>query len=294
MILLFGAQGQLGQALLAAAAAEEIDVTGPAEEAVDITDAKAVGETMAHLRPDLVINAAAYTDVDRAESDVEMAWRVNAVGPQLIAEGAARAGVPVIHISTDYVFDGTKTGAYREDDPVAPISVYGKSKAAGEAAVRRATRRHLILRTAWLHGPYGRNFAKTVIRLATDRDELRIVADQFGSPTSAADLALAILRVAPRLLTAEDRFGTFHLAGDGATSWFGFAESIVDELAKITGHRPNVTPIATAEYPTAARRPQNSVLDSTGFAEAFGIRLGRWQGSVGTTVTAILTAEAVA
>jgi dTDP-4-dehydrorhamnose reductase len=292
VILVFGAHGQLGRELAAAAAAEQTGIVGLDIDEVDIVDPVAVGQAMARLQPALVVNAAAYTKVDLAESEAEAAWQANATGPEVLAEEAHEAGVPIVHISTDYVFDGSKVGAYREDDPVAPIGVYGQSKAAGEAAVRQATPRHLILRTAWLYSPYGENFVKTMIRLAATRDELRVVADQFGSPTAAADLARAILSVAPRLIGGDaGACGTFHLTGNGRTNWFGFAERIVDTQARMTGRRPKVTPIATADYPTAARRPANSVLDCGRFAETFGIRLPPWQDAVDRTVAQILAPE---
>lgn len=294
MILLFGAKGQLGRELIAAANAAKFEVYGPGEDEIDVADPKMVGGAIARLRPDLIINAAAYTNVDGAESEPELTWRANAIGPKVIAEAASRGGIPLVHLSTDYVFDGAKTGPYREDDPVAPINAYGKSKAAGEVAIRQATPLHLILRTAWLYGRHGNNFVKTVISLAAECEELRIVADQFGSPTAAVDLARAILRVVPRLLEADPPCGTFHLAGDGATSWFGFAERIVDAQADLTGRRPKVTPIATSEHPSAASRPRNAVLDSARFAETFGIRLPPWQEPIGQVVAAILAAEAVA
>jgi dTDP-4-dehydrorhamnose reductase len=294
VILLFGARGQLGRELAAAAASAGIEVAGRGRDEVDVTEPEAVGDAIARLRPDLLINAAAYTKVDGAESEPEVAWRANAIGPKVIAETADQAGIPLVHISTDYVFDGTKSLSYNEDDAVAPVCVYGNGKAAGEAAVRCAAPRHLILRTAWLYGRYGDNFAKTVIRLAAERQELRVVADRFGSPTATAELAQAILTVAPRLLDEHAAYGTFHLAGGGAATWFGFAQRIVDAQAAVTGRRPKITPIAAVEYPTAARRPDNSALDSSRFADAFGIRLGPWQGSVERTVAAILSAEAVA
>ncbi len=294
MILLFGAKGQLGRELLAAAARSKIAIAGLSSDEADITDRLAVDNAIARFEPDLIVNAAAYTNVDKAESEPELAWRVNATGPGIIAEQADRAGIPLIHISTDYVFDGSKNSAYSEDDAIAPVSVYGKSKAAGEAAVRAATSRHVILRTAWLYSPYGRNFAKTIMRLAAERPELQIVADQFGSPTAAADLARAIIGIVPRLREPNAPCGTFHLAGEGVTSWFGFAERIVEERAKHVGRRPKVVPITTADYPTAARRPQSSALDCTRFFDTFGIRLRPWQESVGPTVEAILATEAVA
>lgn len=291
MILLFGVEGQLGRELRAAAAAAEIGIAGPTEAEVDIADQAAVVGVIGRSQPELIINAAAYTNVDRAESEPKTAWRVNATGSKVVAEAAARAGVPLIHISTDYVFEGSKTGAYREDDPVAPISVYGRSKAAGEEAVRKSTPYHLILRTAWLYSRYGHNFAKTMIRLALERDELRVVADQFGSPTAAHNLARTIVGIAPRFRDPDAPYGTFHLAGDGVTNWADFADRIIAAQARITGRRPAVVPITTADYPTAARRPQNSALDSARFAATFGLRLGAWQDAVGPTVTAILSSE---
>lgn len=294
MILLFGAHGQLGRELRTAAAAAGIGVAGPTEAEVDIADPAAVGDVIDRSQPELIINAAAYTNVDQAESEPEMAWRVNATGPKVVAQAADRTGVPLIHISTDYVFDGSKTGGYREDDAVAPINVYGQSKVAGEEAVRESTPRHLILRTAWLYSRHGHNFAKTMIRLASERDELRVVADQFGTPTAASDLARTIIGIAPRLRGSNPPYGTYHLAGDGATNWADFADRIVEAQALITHRRPAVVPISTADYPTAARRPQNSALDSTHFAVTFGLRLGPWQNAVGPTVAAILSSEEAA
>lgn len=294
MILLFGSGGQLGRELAAAAADAAIELVGAGRDEVDITDPRAVGGAIARLQPDLIINAAAYSRVDAAEAEPELAWRANAIGPKVVAVAANRSGIPLIHLSTDYVFDGTKVGPYSENDAVAPICVYGKSKAASEAAVREAAPRHLILRTAWLYGRYGNNFARTVVRLASERQELKIVADRIGSPTATADLARAILGIAPRLVEADPVWGTFHLAGEGTASWFDLAERIVDAQARITGRRPKVTPIATVDYPSAARRPRNSVLDSRRFAEAFGIRLAAWQDAVAPAVSAILSAGAVA
>lgn len=294
MILLFGAHGQLGRELRTAAAAAGIGIAGPTEAEVDIADPAAVGGVIGRSQPELIINAAAYTNVDQAESEPEMAWRVNATGPKVVAEAADRTGVPLIHISTDYVFDGSKTGGYREDDAVAPINVYGQSKVAGEEAVRESTPRHLILRTAWLYSRHGHNFAKTMIRLASERDELRVVADQFGTPTAASDLARTIIGIAPRLRGSNPPYGTYHLAGDGATNWADFADRIVEAQALITHRRPAVVPISTADYPTAARRPQNSALDSTHFAATFGLHLGPWQNAVGPTVAAILSSEEAA
>jgi dTDP-4-dehydrorhamnose reductase len=209
----------------------------------------------------------------------------------VLAEAAARRGVPLLHMSTDYVFDGTKVGAYVEDDPTAPLGVYGATKLAGEEAVRAALPQHVILRTAWVYGRHGRNFLKTMLRLAGERPELRVVADQRGSPTSADDIAAAILRVAAAAKEGSVRWGTYHFAGTGETTWHGFAARIVAEQAALTGKHPEVIPIATAEYPTPARRPANSVLDSGRFAEAFGYRARPWEEETRRIVQALLSKE---
>ena len=218
----------------------------------------------------MVINASAYTKVDRAETDEEAAFRANATGPEILAKACAAAGLPLIHVSTDYVFDGTKSGAYRESDPVAPLGVYGRSKSAGEEAIRRHLPQHVIVRTSWVYGIYGANFLKTILRLAGERDELRIVADQSGCPTSTADLAQALLAVAQALGEGRAVSGTYHLAGTGVTTWHGFASRIVEAQRPFTGRSPSVVPIRTEEYPTPAQRPANSELDSALFSRTFG------------------------
>ena len=200
----------------------------------------------------------------------------NETGPARLGEACNAAGIPLVHISTDYVFDGTKPTAYVETDPVAPASSYGRSKEAGERALRSAAPRHVILRTSWVYGEFGHNFLKTMLRLAATRDELRIVADQRGCPTSTLDLAEAILSIAPRLIAGEDVWGTYHFAGSGVTTWHGFASRIVAAQAPLTGRSPRVTPITTAEYPLPARRPANSELDCGLFARTFGIRARPW------------------
>ena len=291
MILLFGAGGQLGRELSAAVAGAGVSFIGVTREDVDIADAKALEVAIARACPSMLINAAAYTDVDRAEREPDTAWLVNSTGPERLAAAAARHDLPLVHISTDYVFDGRKEGAYAEDDPTAPLSVYGCSKVAGEDAVRRLAPRHLILRTAWLYSAHGKNFLRTILRLAGERDELRVVADQIGSPTSANDLAEAITAILPALLSANAPYGTYHLAGDGETSRHGFAQHIVDEQAPSTNRRPAVIQIASADYPVLARRPTNSVLDSSLFARTFGIRLPHWRQSVSRTLSEVLSVE---
>ena len=242
----------------------------------DIADAAAVRAVLARERPDIVINAAAYTAVDRAEREPEAAWAANAVAPALIAAACAERGAALIHLSTDYVFDGAKTGAYHEDEPVNPLGVYGKSKAAGEQAVRDGLREHVTIRTAWLYSVHGQNFVKTILRLAAERPSLRVVADQHGTPTSAADIAAALFAVARQIDGGRGAWGTFHLTGAEPTTWHGFAEAIVALAAPHTGKSPPVEAIATADYPTPAQRPANSVLDCSRIGKAYGIFPRPW------------------
>lgn len=290
MILVFGGSGQVGQELSRAAGLRALALHALPHGETDISDDAAVAAAMTRWKPRLVVNAAAYTKVDLAESHVEEARKGNEIGPGLLATACARAGVPMIHVSTDYVFDGTKNGPYLESDAVCPISVYGRTKAAGEEAVRQALRHHVILRTAWVYGEFGNNFLKTVLRLAATRNELRIVADQHGSPTSAFELAEAILGVASALLHDRDLAGTYHFTAAGSTTWHGFASRVVAAAAPVTGRHPQVLAIETADYPTAARRPANSCLDSRLFVEKFGILPRHWTVDVDAT-TRILAAS---
>ena len=290
MILVFGGNGQLGRELTRAGAVHQIPLTALSRTQADIADRTAVDEAFALQRPSLVVNAAGYTKVDLAETEAAAARQGNEVGPAIIAEACASAGVPLVHISTDYVFDGRKRGAYVESDPVAPIGAYGRSKAAGERAVRAATARHLIMRTSWVYGEFGHNFLKTMLRLATTREELRVVDDQRGCPTSTRDLADAILRIAPRLIARDEVWGTYHFAGSGVTTWCGFASRIVAAQAPITGAKPRVTAITSAEFPTPARRPANSELDCSLFARTFGFGGRPWTEET-DAITAVLAAE---
>lgn len=292
MIAIFGGGGQVAQELIAACGARDIEARAFTRAEADIAEADAVAHALAAARPSVAINAAAYTKVDLAEREIEAATRANAVGPAVLAAACAAAGVPLVHLSTDYVFDGMKQGAYVESDATAPLGVYGRTKLAGEDAVRKAQPRHVILRTSWVFGPFGHNLLKTVLRLARERDELRFVADQHGCPTATADIAEAILRVAPRLAAREPVAGTYHFAGTGETTWHGFVARVVEAQAPFTGRRPRVVPIATADYPTAARRPANSVLDSGLFATTFGLRARPWQERVDEAVRRLLAAPA--
>jgi dTDP-4-dehydrorhamnose reductase len=289
-ILIFGADGQLGREFSTRAAQGRIPLRLIRHCEADIADENAVRNVITSAPTSLVVNAAAYTQVDRAEVEADEAFRTNAVGPGVLADVCSTAKLPLVHISTDYVFDGTKPTAYTEEDPVAPLGVYGQSKAAGEASVRERLEYHIILRTSWFYGIHGMNFLKTIMKLARERNELRVVADQTGCPTGTADIADAILRIAPRLLGHEPVWGTYHLAGAGATTWHGFALEIVDAQAKVTGCRPGVIPITTAEYPTAAHRPANSKLDSSRFAATFGFRAVGWRERTRNVVAALLSA----
>jgi dTDP-4-dehydrorhamnose reductase len=291
VILVFGADGQLGHELSARAARAGTSLFGVRRAEADITNAEAVASVIARKSPSIVVNAAAYTKVDRAETEVDEAYRANATGPAVLAAACAAARLPLLHISTDYVFDGTKPTAYVEDDPIAPLGVYGQSKAAGETSVRDALERHVILRTAWVYGVYGANFLKTMVRLAAERDELRVVADQRGCPTGTADIADAILSIAPRLARHDRLWGTYHFVGHGATTWYGFANEIVDAQAKFTNRRPRVVPITTAEFPTPAKRPANSELDTSRFIATFGFEAADWRQRTREVVSNLLSAN---
>jgi dTDP-4-dehydrorhamnose reductase len=286
-ILVFGAGGQLGREL-SKDASGEFTIRGVTRGDADITDEEAVHRAIDLAAPYLVVNAAAYTHVDRAETEVGKAFDANANGPGVIARACRGAGVPLIHISTDYVFDGNKQTAYTESDPIAPLGAYGRSKAAGEMAVREALDRHVILRTSWLYGIHGQNFAKTIVRLAAERDELRIVQDQRGCPTGSSDVAGAILAIARRLAAAAVPWGTYHFAGVGAATWYEFACEIVKVQAEFTHRHPTVTPIATAQFSATAKRPANSELDCARFAATFGLRALAWRARTRQVVTELL------
>lgn len=287
-ILLFGAGGQLGRETVALAGERGIDLVALGHADLDISDPVAVARALEAVRPNAVINAAAYTAVDKAESEPDLAALINAFAPGLIAERCARYRTALVHVSTDYVFDGTKRGAYVEADPVAPLGVYGRTKAAGEAAVRAAYERHVIVRTSWVYGIHGNNFLKTMLRLAGERDQLRVVADQRGCPTATRDLAEAVLAAAVAAAKGDARWGTYHFAGSGVTTWHGFASAIIAAAAPDTGRRPEVWPITTADYPTPASRPKNSELASELFERTFGVRAAPWEQRTREVVEALL------
>ena len=287
-LLIAGAQGQLARAMIELApSAADITAFALGRPALDLTAPASVLKTLADFKPDVIVNAAAYTAVDKAESEPDAALALNADGPARLAEAADRMGAVLIHVSTDYVFDGSKPTPYVEGDPTAPLGAYGRSKLAGETAVRAATARHIILRTAWVHSPFGANFVKTMLRLADDRPEVRVVDDQIGTPTYAPHLAEAILAIS-RAVTAEPasaRWGTYHAAGSGAVTWCGMAREVMRVSAALGGPSAAVTAITTAEYPTPAKRPANSRLDCSKLAAAFGVTLPDWKAGVAECVT---------
>lgn len=283
-ILLLGANGQVGHELrrslapmgqlIATTRSGRLD-DGNSCESADLAALDSLPGLIERIAPDIVVNAAAYTAVDRAEDEPDMAFRINADAPGIIARACAARDAQLVHYSTDYVFDGQATRPYREDDPTAPLGVYGASKLAGEQAIRASGTRHLIFRTAWVYAAHGRNFLRTMLRLAAERDELRVVADQFGSPTPASLIADVTAQVLAQGLQPS---GLWHLTTTGATSWHGFAEAIVEGAVArgLIARAPQVTAIATSEFPSRARRPVYSVLDTGQLATAFGIQLPGW------------------
>lgn len=290
-VLVAGRSGQLARALAARLPADGHEVIALEPPALDLADRASLAAAMAAVAPDLVVNAAAYTAVDRAEDEPGPARAVNAEGAGWLAAAAAARGVPFLHFSTDYVFDGLKGSPYVEDDPPNPLGVYGATKAEGERLVLAANPRSVVIRTAWVCSPHGSNFVKTMLRLAAEREELRVVADQHGAPTFAEDLAAAAARLAPRLVAApagDAAFGLFHLCGAPHTSWHGFAQEILDQAARRGHPRPRLEPIATADYPTRARRPPDGRLDCSRIGIVHGIAPADWRRSLSRCLDVLL------
>jgi len=281
-ILITGSKGQLGWELVRQSKDFGFEVLAIDLPELDITDPFQVENMVAESQASLVINAAAYTNVDKAETEQELAFAVNTYGPANLAGSCAKADIPLIQISTDFVFDGKKGTPYIESDPVSPLSVYAKSKADGDNKVRSHIKEHIILRTSWLYGVHGQNFVKTMLRLGKEKKIIKIVADQFGSPTSATDLAEALLTIADRIQNGSRvDWGTYHYCGHGVTTWHRFAEKIFEITRKYESIRiTNVEPVTTAGYPAKAKRPPFSALDCSLIKKHFGITPKPWQESL--------------
>jgi dTDP-4-dehydrorhamnose reductase len=287
-IAVTGKAGQVVTSLIERAGAGDVIALGRPE--LDLADIASIEPAIRAARPDVVVSAAAYTAVDRAEGEAEAAFAINAAGAGEVARVAHAMMIPVIHISTDYVFDGSKAGPYTEADPVAPLGVYGQSKLAGERAVLAAHPGAVILRTAWVYSPFGANFVKTMLRLAETRDELGVVADQIGNPTSALDIADGVIAVAQALVEhpGQTTRGVFHMTAQGQGVWADLAEAVFAASAAHGGPSARVKRIATTDYPTPAARPANSRLDCAKLAAAYGVRLPDWRDSVAATVARLV------
>ena len=285
-ILVTGRQGQLVQSLLERGRASGHDLVALGRPELDLEQPGSAAEAVRRTQPDVVVSAAAYTAVDQAEDEPERAHRVNGAAPGELAEAAREAGARIIHISTDYVFDGRSSEPYRPDMPVAPLGVYGRSKLEGEERVRAASNDHLIVRTAWVYSPFGKNFLRTMLAVAQNRDVVTVVGDQRGNPSSALDLADGILAVISRWARGgrEGLGETHHLAGAGTASWAEFASGIFAEAKRLGLPHAEVTPIRTADWPTRAVRPAYSMLDCSSFERSFGFRAPAWQASTAETV----------
>jgi dTDP-4-dehydrorhamnose reductase len=281
-IFVAGKSGQLARCLRESAVLRNMPMVAVGRPELDLEDGEGINRVMAAVEPSAIVNAAAYTAVDPAEAEPARVFGINCGGAALLADAAARRGIPFIQISTDYVFDGSKPSPYREDDIPAPLNVYGSSKLASETAVLEACPNAVVIRTSWVYSPYGTNFVRTMLRLSETQLMVKVVDDQRGTPTSAADLAAAILAIVERLRSANgrDHAGIYHLAGEGETSWHGFAAAIFASLARRGRRVPRLQAITTAEYPTPARRPQNSCLDSSRADLILGVRLAPWRSSL--------------
>lgn len=281
-VLVIGATGQLAKSLAGANPPDGITVLTVGRPEIELLVPATMEPVLDRVAPCLVVNAAAYTAVDKAESEPELAYAVNAHAPGHLAAICSRNGIPLIHVSTDYVFDGSKSEPYIEDDPVAPLGVYGASKLEGERRVAAEGARHIILRTAWVHSPFGRNFVKTMLRLAESRAEISVVDDQSGSPTFAPHLADGILAIAAQVLsqehgTGEADWGIYHAAGAGDATWHDVAAEAFEHSARLQGPHAQLRAITTAQYPTPVKRPANSRLDCTKLERIFGVRLPEWR-----------------
>jgi len=291
-ILIVGNAGQLGREL-EKIFAETGSIIAVDRESVDLADPDQTRDLVRRTAPDVILNAAAYTAVDRAESEVPLAHAINALAPRVLAEEAAERGVLLVHYSTDYVFDGSKPEPWTETDAPAPLSVYGASKLAGEQAIQNSRARHLIFRTSWVYGPHGKNFLLTMLRLAAERDRISVVDDQVGAPTTSIELARATHKIvtgvlAGRFGAAQNWSGLYHMTCTGSVSWFGFAQAIFARACDQLGAKvPELIPIGTKDYPTAAARPRNSVLSNAKLHARFGVQLPSWQSALDEVITCL-------
>ena len=277
-LLVFGRTGQVATELMRLAGPNLL-MTALGRDEADLADPEACAAAVRGAEADAVVNAAAYTAVDRAEAEEDLATVINGAAPGAMARAAAARGLPFLHISTDYVFDGRKDGAWTEDDPPAPLGAYGRSKLAGERAVGQAGGPHVILRTAWVHAGHGQNFVRTMLRVGAARDRLTVVDDQRGGPTAAADIAAALVTVAHAFAAGRGVSGIFHYSGAPAVTWCGFAREIFARADWL--RTPEIVPIRTADWPTPAARPKNSVLDCTRIRDAYDIGQPDWRESLG-------------
>ena len=289
-ILVTGKQGQVVTSIKNHELAKKHEIITLGRPEVDLSDADGLKSAIKAISPDVIISAAAYTAVDKAESDVETAHKVNAIAPEIIGSVANELEIPVIHLSTDYVFPGDKATPYTESDLTGPQGVYGKTKLEGEQALSKATNNHIILRTAWVYSPYGNNFVKTMLRLGETRSELNVVSDQFGCPTYAPEIARACLLIAQAVKEKPNKsmMGTFHLTAEGSTNWSSFAKKIFSEAEKYGRTSVKVNDISTDQYPTPAKRPSNSVLSNQKLKDVFDITLDDWEKSTEECVKLLL------
>jgi dTDP-4-dehydrorhamnose reductase len=295
-VLIVGGAGQVGVELQRSFAGFG-EIVAVDKESVDLAVDSQTRELVRRIEPDVIVNAAAYTAVDRAECDAALAMAINARAPEVLAEEARERGALFVHYSTDYVFNGGKDGPWVETDATGPLNAYGRTKLAGEEAIRRVGGRYLIFRTSWVYGPHGNNFLLTMLRLGREREKLSIVADQHGAPTTSIELARATYEIVAGILAGKFGdtaawAGLYHMTCGGSTTWYGFAEAIFAHAAELGSKAPQLTPLTTAEYPTPAQRPHNSVLSNERLAARFGVRLAEWPDALAEVVDVLKASAA--
>lgn len=277
-LLITGGTGQVGTELLNCHWPADTELVAPTRQELDLSDCDRIGTYVSQGEFDAVINCGAYTAVDKAESEVLRAWKINALAPAALAVATRLAGIPIVHLSTDYVFDGSKREPYTEDDPIAPLGVYGASKEAAEQAVRTGNPRHVILRTAWVFSAHGSNFVKTMLRLGKERELIKVVDDQMGCPTAASDIAAVVRQIVVRLIEdLKAPVGTYHFVGNGEATWYTFARELFAQQQLAGANVPHVEAITTEQYPTPARRPKNSSLSTTKLERDYGVKPRDWR-----------------